>query len=475
MDENRSRDSLLWLVAIAVFMQMLDTTIVNTALPAMAAGLGESPLRMQAVVIAYALTVAILIPASGWLADRFGTRRVFVAAIVLFTLGSLACAASRDLSQIVLARIVQGLGGAMLLPVGRLAVLRTFPGADFLRAMSLVTMPGLAGPLIGPALGGWLVEFASWHWIFLINLPMGLAGLVWALRVMPDLRGAAPRRFDLGGYGLLAAGMVTILLALDGLPLGRGGVAVLTGLFATGVAALALYVLHSRRTAEPLFPRALFGLRLFRVGVAGNLVSRLGSSGMPLLIPLLLQVALGYPAAQAGLMMIPVAAASIFIKRPAVRLIGRYGYRRVLIVNTLCVGLAIASFGLIGPQPPVWALVVQFAVFGAFNSLQFTAMNTVALRDLEGALASSGNSVLSMVMMLSMSFGVAIAGGLLAALTGPRSLFGPMPVLTGFQITFVCLGVLSLLSALIFRRLEEPASVGGAIVPAVERGTIGSS
>ncbi|HUD43317.1 MAG TPA: multidrug transporter subunit MdtD [Dokdonella sp.] len=468
MDRTIPRDSLLWLVAIAVFMQMLDTTIVNTALPAMAAGLGESPLRMQAVVIAYALTVAILIPASGWLADRLGTRRVFIAAIALFTLGSLACALSRNLTQIVLARIVQGLGGAMLLPVGRLAVLRMFPGAGFLRAMSLVTMPGLAGPLVGPALGGWLVDFASWHWIFLINLPIGLAGLVWALRVMPDLRGDGARRFDLGGYALLAIGMVAILLALDGLPLRRGGLAALGGLFAAGTAALALYVLRSRRVAEPLFAPALFGVRLFRVGVAGNLVSRLGSSGMPLLIPLLLQVALGYPAAQAGLMMIPVAAASIFIKRPAVRLIGRYGYRRVLIVNTLCVGLSIASFGLIGPQPPPWLLVVQFSVFGAFNSLQFTAMNTVALRDLQGGLASSGNSVLSMVMMLSMSFGVAIAGGLLAAFTGPRALLGPLPVLTGFQITFVCLGVLSLLSALIFWRLEEPADAAAAAASAEE-------
>lgn len=472
MDEKQPRDALLWLVAIAVFMQMLDTTIVNTALPAMAAGLGESPLRMQAVVIAYSLTVAILIPASGWLADRFGTRRVFLAAIVLFTLGSLGCALSRDLAQIVLARIVQGLGGAMLLPVGRLAVLRTFPGAGFLRAMSLVTMPGLAGPLIGPALGGWLVEFASWHWIFLINLPMGLAGLLWALRVMPDLRGASAR-FDLAGYGLLAVGMVAVLLALDGLPLRRGGSVVLTVLFFVGLGAIGAYVARSRRIAEPLFPLALFDVRLFRVGVAGNLVSRLGSSGMPFLIPLLLQVALGYPAAQAGLMMIPVAAASIFIKRPAVRLIGRYGYRRVLVVNTVCVGLTIASFGLIGPQTPLWGLVLQFALFGAFNSLQFTAMNTVALRDLKGSLASSGNSVLSMVMMLSMSFGVAIASGLLAVLTGPGALFGAMPVLAGFQITFVCIGVLSLLSATIFRRLEEPPAATVAAAATADRETTG--
>jgi len=457
MNPSPPRDSLLWLVAIAVFMQMLDTTIVNTALPAMARGLGESPLRMQAVVIAYSLTVAILIPASGWLADRFGTRAVFLAAIVLFTLGSLGCALSQSLAQIVGARIVQGIGGAMLLPVGRLAVLRTFPGAGFLRAMSLVTMPGLAGPMIGPTLGGWLVEAASWHWIFLINLPMGLVGLVWAVRVMPDLRGEPGRRFDLGGYVLLATGMVAVLLALDGLPLRRGGYGVLCGLFGVGVLAILAYARHARRSTQPLFPPALLDVRLFRVGVSGNLVSRLGSSGMPFLIPLLLQVALGYSALQAGLMMIPVAAASMFIKRPAVWLIGRYGYRNVLVVNTFLVGLAMASFGLIGPGHPVWLLVAQFAAFGAVNSLQFTAMNTVALRDLKGTLASSGNSALSMVMMLSMSLGVAIASGLLAFFSGLSVAGGEVSVLAGFQATFVCIGLLSALSAAIFWRLGDDA------------------
>ena len=208
---------LLWLVATAVFMQMLDTTIVNTALPSMAAGLNESPFRMQAIVTSYALTVAMLIPASGWLADRLGTRRVFVAAIVLFTLGSLACAASGQFTQLVAARVLQGAGGAMLLPVGRLAVLRVVPRSEFLAAMSFVTLPGLIGPLVGPTLGGWLVQAASWHWIFLINLPLGVVGTAAALRYMPDLRQSVSR-FDVLGYGLLASGMVAVSLSLGLLP-----------------------------------------------------------------------------------------------------------------------------------------------------------------------------------------------------------------------------------------------------------------
>ncbi len=455
-----SREPLLWLVAIAVFMQMLDTTIVNTALPAMARSLGESPLRMQWVVIAYALSVAVLIPASGWLADRFGTRRVFIAAIMLFMLGSLACAWAQTLGHIIAARVLQGVGGAMLLPVGRLAVLRTFPGPDFLRAMSFVTVPGLVGPLIGPALGGWLVEVASWHWIFLINLPIGAIGLLSALRVMPDLRSPV-HRFDLAGYGLLAFGRVSLSLALDGLSIGQrvGGVAILA---VFGLAAVAAYWLHAARDANALFPLRLFGVASYRIGIIGNLFSRLGTSGMPFLIPLLLQVALGYSPTAAGLAMIPVALAGMAAKRIVVPLVARFGYRRVLVGNTVLVGLAMASFALIGPGQPVGWHVVQFAAFGAVNSLQFTAMNTITLRDLGGGLASAGNSLLSMTMMLGVGFGVAVAGGLLGA-------FAELPggsasgSLTAFRWSFVSIGVITLASAAIFWQLPDaaPAAVDG--------------
>ncbi len=453
---SASRQPLLWLVAIAVFMQMLDTTIVNTALPAMARSLGESPLRMQWVVIAYALSVAVLIPASGWLADRFGTRRVFVAAVALFTLGSLACALAHTLGQIVAARVLQGIGGSMLLPVGRLAVLRTFPGVDFLRAMSFVTVPGLVGPLIGPTLGGWLVDVASWHWIFLINLPIGALGLLFALRVMPDLRSPAVR-LDLGGYGLLAFGMVALSLALDGFSVGQraNGVAILA---VFGLASVAAYWLHAARDANALFPLRLFGVASYRIGIIGNLFSRLGTSGMPFLIPLLLQVALAYSPTNAGLAMIPVALAGMAAKRIVVPLVGRLGYRRVLVGNTVLVGLAMASFALIEPGQPVWLHVIQFAAFGAVNSLQFTAMNTVTLRDLGGSLASAGNSLLSMTMMLGVGFGVAVAGGLLGAFADIPGGAGAGS-LAAFRWTFICIGAMTLASAAIFWQLPDAPTV----------------
>ncbi|RYD16452.1 MAG: DHA2 family efflux MFS transporter permease subunit [Lysobacteraceae bacterium] len=452
MRNPASGKPLLWLVAVGVFMQMLDSTIVNTALPSMAASLGESPLRMQSVVVAYALTMATLIPASGWLADRFGTRRVYLSAIVLFTLGSLLCAISRDLAQLVAARVVQGVGGAMLLPVGRLAVLRTVPRGEFLAAMSFVTIPGLFGPLIGPTLGGWLVQVASWHWIFLINLPVGVLAVAVALRVMPALRGVVAR-FDFAGYLMLSFSMVAISLSLDGLSgFGARHAGVLM-LLLGGLAGLAAYWLHAARTPQPLFPLRLFGVHSYRVGVLGNLFARIGSGSMPFLIPLLLQLGLGYSPMDAGMMMIPVVIAGMASKRLVVPLVGRLGYRRVLIGNTLLVGLAMAGFALMEPGQPTWLRVVQLAAFGLVNSLQFTAMNTVTLSELEADLASSGNSLLSMVMMLATSLGVAMAGGLLAAFTQSGAPIAAAEVLFAFRATFLCVGFVTALSAWIFWQL----------------------
>jgi EmrB/QacA subfamily drug resistance transporter len=456
---------LLWLVAIGFFMQTLDATIVNTALPTMARDFGESPLRMQSVVVAYSLTMAMLIPASGWMADRFGSRRVYGGAIALFVLGSVACAASQSLAQLVAARVVQGLGGALLLPVGRLAVLRSFPRERFLQAMSFIAIPGLVGPLIGPTLGGWLVEVATWHWVFLINIPVGLVGLAATLRYMPNDPQQGTPRFDLSGYALLAFGMVAVSLAIDGLSgLGMKQAAVLV-LLVFGLASLAAYWLHAARRPDPLFSPRLFAIRAVSIGLLGNLFSRLGSSCMPFLVPLLLQVSLDYSPLQAGLMMVPVAAASMLVKRFTTPLITHHGYRRVLVVNTVCVGLTMASFAFITPAHPLWLNILQLAVFGAFNSMQFTAMNTVTLRDLESGMASSGNSLLSMVQMLAMSMGVAAAGAVLAGFSGVFGAGAPQ-TLQALQATFACMGLVTLASAAIFWQLSprerKPGKTGAA-------------
>ena len=459
-----TRRLLPWVVAIAFFMQTLDGTILNTTLPTMARDLGESPLRMQSVVIAYMLTVALFIPASGWLADRFGTRRAFLAAIVLFSLGSLLCALSPSLPWLVAARVLQGVGGALLLPVGRLTILRAFPRSELLKVLSFVTIPGLVGPLVGPPLGGWLVEVATWHWVFLINLPVGALGVFAALRYMPDLRGAVDQRFDWPGFAMFSLGLVMVSLGLQGLGEHALSAAVSILLVIGGLAAMAAYWVHAARTERALFSPTLFRIPTFSVGILGNLFARLGSGAMPFLTPLFLQVGLGYSPSVAGLTMVPTVIGAMLIKFVAERVIRRFGYRRVLVVNTLLLGGFIAGFALVDRSTPHLAILAYLGLFGICNSMQFTAMNTLTLGDLDDVRASGGNSLLSVVMQLSMSLGVAAAGALLAAFALPTP---PGPdLMHTFHATYLCMGALSALAAAIFFQLgrgEGPAGPAAVV------------
>ncbi|HEX7673334.1 MAG TPA: multidrug transporter subunit MdtD [Bdellovibrio sp.] len=456
-----SKNILLWLVAIGFFMETLDATIVNTALPSMAKSLGESPLLMQSVVIAYSLTIAIVIPATGWIADKFGTRKIFFSALILFTLGSLACSMSHTLTELVLSRVLQGTGGAMMMPVGRLAVLRAFPQKEFLRAISFVTIPALVGPLIGPTLGGWLVEVASWHWIFLINIPVGILGVIATYYHMPDSRGEQ-RHFDLPGFIMLSASMVCISFSLDGLSeLGFQHATVLM-LLIFGLSALTSYWLHASRRPNPLFSLSLFKSDTYTIGLLGNLFARIGSSSMPFLIPLLLQVSLKFSPLEAGMTMVPVALAGIFAKRLATPLIVKMGYRKVLVSNTICVGLAMASFALFSPSEPYLIRLIQLLFFGTVNSVQFTAMNTLTLKDLDFKLASSGNSLFSMIQMLAMSFAVAAAGALLSTFAKHYGVAqGQEFAIEAFRATFVCMGIITCSSAWIFWQLPPDLKDSG--------------
>ena len=461
--DPRTARWLPWVIAIAFFMQSLDGTILNTALPSMAADLSENPLRMQSVVIAYMLTVALLIPASGWIADRFGTRKIFFSAILLFSLGSLLCALSHSLTMLVFSRIAQGLGGALLLPVGRLIVLRAYPRSELVRVLSFITVPALLGPLIGPTMGGWMVEYLTWHWIFLINLPVGALGCYAVIKILPDLRGAERTRFDGLGFGLFGAAMVLITIAMEGLgELHLPHLRVMLLLFA-GMACLAAYWLRAGHVDTPLFSPDLFRTRSFAVGILGNLFARLGSGALPFLVPLLLQVALGYSPAQAGMSMIPLAASAMLAKSLARPLIERFGYRLVLTTNTLLLGVLLASLGLVNEQTAYWQLLVQLGLLGAVNSMQFTAMNTVTLIDLDDKNASSGNSLLSVVAQLSMSLGVACAGALLGGFTAAVGNDGVSTVLGAFQLTFLSIGLMAMLAATIFVQLSPTVGRSSSI------------
>jgi EmrB/QacA subfamily drug resistance transporter len=441
-----------WVVAIAFFMQTLDGTILNTTLPTMARDMGESPLRMQSVVIAYMLTVALFIPASGWLADRFGTRSAFLGALVMFSIGSLLCALSPTLPWLVASRVVQGIGGALLLPVGRLTVLRAFPRSERLAILSFVTIPGLFGPLVGPPLGGWLVEVASWHWVFLINLPVGLIGVFATLRVMPNLRGTEQQRFDWTGFVMFSLGLVLVTLGLQGL--GEHAISAPLSILMVigGMAAMAAYWIHAARTETPLFSLSLFQIPTFSVGILGNLFARLGSGAMPFLTPLFLQVGLGYAPTEAGFTMVPIVIGMMMIKFFAVPTIQRFGYRLVLVTNTLLLAALIGGFSMVGSGTPQILILIYLAIFGVSNSMQFTAMNTITLGDLDDARASGGNSLLSVVMQLSQGLGVAAAGALLGAFAAPGA--SGAEVLRAFHSTYLCVGLLSALAAGIFFQLR---------------------
>ncbi|WP_287864916.1 multidrug transporter subunit MdtD [Achromobacter sp.] len=451
-----SQRALLWVVAACFFMQTLDTTIVNTALPAMARSLGEDVLALKPVVVAYTLTMAMLTPASGWLADRYGTRRVYLAAILVFAVGSVFCGLAQTLTQLTIARVVQGVGGSMLLPIGRLAVLRRVPGDQYISALAFVSIAGQVGPIFGPTLGGLLVQVASWHWIFMINVPIGLLGLIAVRRYLPEDALADVAPFDVLGCGLLSLCMVSFSLALD-LPAGEGRMAWSSALFALSALTVLLYVAHARRRDNPLFQLRLFREPNFSVGLVGNLVCRVGSSAVPLLLPLLLQLQLGYTPLQSGLMMLPAAIAGTISKPWIAPLVRRFGYDTFLLANTVLVGAAIMSFAAISHDWPLPLQIAQLALFGAANSMQFAAMNSVTLKGLSTRDAGSGNSLFSMVQMLAIGLGVTIGGGLVGVFSGAdNAMLG-----RAFMLTFLCVGAITLLSALVFRRLDAE-SLNGA-------------
>ncbi len=444
----RSMAGLPWIAAMAFFMQALDATILNTALPAIAQSLNRSPLAMQSAVISYTLTVALLIPVSGWLADRFGTRKVFIVAVSLFTLGSLACALSGSLTSLVVFRIVQGVGGAMMMPVARLALLRAYPRSELLPVLNFVTMPGLIGPVLGPMLGGLLVTYATWHWIFLINIPMGIAGIVYARKYMPDFT-TPKRRFDLLGFLLFGIGLVLLSSGIE--LFGEKIVATTIALAVTsgGILLLLLYIVHARHHPTPLIPLPMFKTRTFSVGILGNIASRLGTGCIPFLMPLMLQVGFGYSAILAGCMMAPTAVGSIMAKSTVTQVLRWFGYRSTLVWISVIIGVLIASFSLQTPAMSLAILMLPLFILGMAMSTQFTAMNTITLADLNDANASSGNSMLAVTQQLAISFGVAVSA---AVLRFYENFDGT--TVQHFHATFLTMGIVTVISGLVFMMLK---------------------
>ncbi|MEN2750876.1 DHA2 family efflux MFS transporter permease subunit [Psychrobacter sp. FBL11] len=437
-----------YVLAVALFMQILDATILNTSLPQMAQALGESPLKMQWAVISYALTLAIFIPISGFLADKYGTRRIFLTAIVIFSIGSVLCAASPTLDFLIGSRVIQGIGGAMMTPVARLILVKSYPRNKLLTVMNFAVIPALVAPLVGPVLGGYIVQYASWHWIFLINIPMGILGFVMGKKLVPALF-EDTKRLDWLGFGLFAAAACGFTLAVEfGSQVGRGIYGLLLAVAASVL--LGAYVAYAKRGAAPLFPLTLFDIRTFRIGITGNLFTRLGISAVPFLLPLLLQVVFEYSPSQAGWLLAPIAIGAIGIKPWVSKIIQRFSYRKVLVLNTLLIGLLIIVLAQFD-NPDNWLWFIPLLIMmGACNSMQFSAMNTITIGDLEGAQTSSGNSLMAVNQQLAISFGIAFGAAVLNLL---RERF-ELDTLAAFQTTYWVLGVLTILSGLYFLRLK---------------------
>ncbi|GMQ30452.1 MFS transporter [Algoriphagus confluentis] len=448
---NQVKRILPIILATAIFMLMLDSTILNTSLPAIANDLNESPLNMQNAIISYVLTVALLMPISGFMADRFGTKRVFIGALMVFALGSLFCSLSQNLNQLVLSRVIQGVGGSMMTPVGRLTLIKSFPRNEVVQAMNFAIVPALIGPILGPLVGGYMVDYLSWHWIFMINLPIAILGILLSLKFLPDFYSPASA-FDLRGFLIFGAATFILSISLELLGESVQLTPLLIGVF-LGFLLLYFYYRHAKREDNPLFPLDLFQVRTFRVGILGNLATRLGISSVPLLLPLMIQIAYGKSAVVSGWIVAPMALTAMLGKSVVIQILDRIGYRKTLMINTFLIGCLICSFAIPSLEASIFWHLPIIAVLGFFNSIQFTSMNSIAIADLRPYHTSSGNSLLSVNQQLSIGFGVALGLLILKLFEGDEKLI-PKEVHQAFRYTFLIIGSLTIISGLVFRRLH---------------------
>ena len=444
-----------WLVAVAFFMESLDTTILNTAGPAVSAALHVAQLSMKAVLASYTLSLAVFIPISGWMADRFGTRRVFASAIGIFTLGSFLCGVSSDIHLLVACRVLQGMGGAMMVPVGRLTLVRTYPKSDLLRFMSFVAIPALVAPMLGPIAGGLIVGYFHWRIIFFLNIPIGLLGLVMVYLHLPDYREKNIHPLDFVGLILFGSGIALLSYVLEVFGEHQLSTREVTSLLALSLVLLAGYWIHAKTLPFPLLDLKLFSIRTFRAAVNGSFFTRLGIGGVPFLLPLLYQVGLGFTPIQSGLLIMPQAIAALCMKAILRRLIAVIGYKWVLVSNTVIIGIMLVLFTTIRMHTPAWTIVVIAFFYGGFTSLQYTSMNTLVYADVEEEDASSASSIASTGQQMSISFGVAAAGLATAFFVPVAAYSNPQQMISGIHRAFLCLGVLTLASTAVFASLKK--------------------
>jgi len=449
------------IVAVALFMENLDSTVIATSLPAIAADIGTSPLALKLAVTSYLLSLAVFIPMSGWTADRFGARTVFRAAIGVFVLGSIGCALAGSLTAFVLARIVQGMGGAMMTPVGRLVLVRSVDKTALVDAMAWVSMPALIGPVLGPPLGGFITTYASWHWIFLINVPMGLLGIALATRFIDDVRAGTSDPFDLVGMVLAGAGLAGLAFGLSVAGLGLVPVPIVVGLIAGGGAAFVAYLVHARRVPAPVLDFSLLTLPTFRASLIGGFLFRLGIGALPFLLPLLLQIGFKLSPFHSGLITFSAAVGALTMKTVASLIIKKWGFRRVLVANALISSAFVAACALFSPGMSFTLMVGVLLIGGFFRSLQFTSVNAMAYAEVKPERMSRATSLAAVGQQLSLSAGVAVGAAVVEAML---RLQGDATIKAAdFPPAFLVVAALSALSVVIFARLPTDAGAELAV------------
>ncbi|WP_457798553.1 MFS transporter [Methylocystis sp. S23] len=456
-EENRSPFSFVTplIIATALFMEQLDGTVLATALPAMAADLHEDPIALKLALTSYLLALAVFIPLSGWAADTFGARRVFRAAIGVFTAGSILCGFSNALPAIVAARVVQGLGGAMMVPVGRLVLLRTAPRHELVRAMAWLTVPALVGPLIGPPLGGFLATYFDWRYIFWINVPIGLIGAALTARFIPDLHEENAPPLDIKGAALSGVGLSFIVFGFTILGRGFAPAPIVASIIGIGGAAILAYLVHARRAEHPIIDLALLRIPTFRAAIYGGFLFRIGLGAVPFLLPLLLQVGFNLSAYESGLLTFVAAAGAMVMKTTAQPILKRFGFRRVLVANALISSAFLLINGHFTQETPHWLIMGVLLVGGFFRSLEFTALNAICYADISKEAMSGATSFAAVGQQLSLSAGVAIGA---AALEAVRALHGGGALRPeDFAPAFYVVAAISALSTTTFLRLAPNA------------------
>jgi len=453
---------ILLIVSLALFMEALDTTIINTAIPAMSKSLNVNPIDLKVALISYLLSLAIFIPISGWIADKFGIKRIFISAIFIFILSSFWCGIARNLLELVIARSLQGFGGALALPVGRLIILRTFARYDMITVMSRVAIVAALGTMLGPLFGGFITHYFSWRWIFWINIPVGLLAIAFAYYWIVDEPPKKVNPLDKIGFILFGGSLAGFTFGLSAFS--ESTLPQSFALFMTGNSCLLLlcYIWHSRRRKYPVVKTELLRIRTFRVSVIGNLFSRLGFGGVPFLVPLLLQIGLHYPAQISGMLLAPVALGIMLVKPFSLRLLRWFGYRKLLVGNTLLLGVSISVFYFVNNQTSMYVIGGLTFLFGFLISLQYGGMNSLAYSEIEPDDLSSATSIISMLQQLAQSFGVAVSAFFLRYFSASEPEFSLTT--TVFHTTFLVMGAITLLSAFIFMGLKEED--GGRMIEA---------